>query len=92
MLRVSHCLKFELLGGFPGKAIAPEVAVGRGLLVDGVLQLKIFDNLARAEVEILLDDLQKLLLALRRRAVAGGGRESDEKREKWGRQGEGKMT
>jgi len=70
VLRVSHCLKFELLGGFPGKAIAPEVAVGRGLLVDGVLQLKIFDNLARAEVEILLDDLQKLLLALRRRAVA----------------------
>ena len=73
---VSRSLEFKLLGGFPGEAVTPEVAVGGGLLVDGVLQLKIFDNLARAEVEVLLNNLQKLLLALRRRSVAE--RESQE--------------
>jgi len=72
-LLVSRSLEFKLLGGFPGEAVTPEVAVGGGLLVDGVLQLKIFDNLARAEVEVLLNNLQKLLLALRRRSVAEDG-------------------
>jgi len=49
------------------------VTVGGGLLVDGVFELEILDDLARAKVEVVLDDLQKLLFALRRGAVAEDG-------------------
>jgi len=49
------------------------MTVGGGLLVDGVLELKILDDLAGAKVEVVLDDFKKLLFALRRRAVAEDG-------------------
>jgi len=49
------------------------MTVGGGLLVDGVLELEVLDDSARAKVEVLFDDLQQLLLALRRRAVAENG-------------------
>ena len=50
------------------------MTVGRRPLVDGLLEVKLLDDFARTKVEVLLHDLQKLLLAFRRCAVAGGGR------------------
>ena len=38
--------------------------VGGGLLEDGVLQLEVLDNATGSEVEVLLDNLHQLLLAL----------------------------
>ena len=67
-------LKRELLGVFPREAVATEMTVSGGLLVDGVLQLEVLDDSAWAEVEVLLDNIQKLLLALCRRTVAAKGR------------------
>jgi len=69
----SFSLKRELLGVFPREALATEMTVSGGLLVDGVLQLEVLDDSAWAEVEVLLDDIQKLLLALCRRTVAEDG-------------------
>ena len=66
-------LKRELLGVFPREAVATEMTVSGGLLVDGVLQLEVLDDSAWAEVEVLLDNIQKLLLALCRRTVAAKG-------------------
>ena len=75
----SFSLELELLGILPRESLAPEMTVSGGLLVDGVLQLEVLDDSAWAEIEVLLDDVQKLLLALRRRSVAAEGRE----RERW---------
>lgn len=63
----------ELLGLFPGESGAAEMTVGGGLLVDGLLQIQCLDDFSRAKIEVLLHNLQKLLLALRRRAVAEDG-------------------
>ena len=68
-------LEDEVLRGFPCESFATEVTVGRRSLVDGLLEVKLLDDFARAKVEVLLHDLQKLLLAFRRCAVAGGGGE-----------------
>merc|ERR1712168_1522379 len=69
----SFSLKRKLFGVLPREAVATEMTISGGLLVDGVLQLKVLDDSAWAEVEVLLDDIQKLLLALRRRTVAEDG-------------------
>jgi len=66
-------LEDEVLRGFPCEAFATEVTVGRRSLVDGLLEVKLLDDFARAKVEVLLHDLQKLLLAFRRCAVAENG-------------------
>ena len=49
------------------------MSVGGGLLEDGVLQLEVLDNAARSEVEVLLDNLHQLLLALGACAVIKHG-------------------
>jgi len=50
------------LGNFPGEVVPAKVAVDRCLLVDGVRQLEISHDDAGSEVEVVFDDLQKLLL------------------------------
>jgi len=57
-------LELQSLGLLPGEDFTTEVSVGGGLLEDGVLQLEVLDNAARSEVEVLLDNLHQLLLAL----------------------------
>merc|ERR1712168_630386 len=69
----SFSLKRKLFGVLPREAVATEMTISGGLLVDGVLQLEVLDDSAWAEVEVLLDDIQKLLLALCRRTVAEDG-------------------
>jgi len=63
-------LEIKGLWLFPGKALAAEMTVSGGLLVDGLLQIQFFHDFSRAEIEVFLHDFQKLLLALRGRAVA----------------------
>ena len=50
-----------------------EVTVCGGLLEDRVLQLEVLDNAAGPQVEVLLDDLHELLLALGPGAVIKHG-------------------
>src|SRR5258707_15375478 len=52
-----------LVGALPGEAVAAaaEVAVGRGRLVDRAAQLKVAEDRARAQVEILLHQLDDRL-------------------------------
>ena len=66
-------LVLELLGLLPGEDVPAEVAVGGGLLEDGRLQLEVLDDAAGAEVEVLVDDLHELLLALGGGAVVHHG-------------------
>src|SRR5438309_10142084 len=51
--------QLRLVGPFPGQVEvgATKVPVGRRLLVDGPAQLQLADDLQRAEVEVLLDQL-----------------------------------
>ena len=61
----------ELLGGLPGEVgvVSAEVAVGGGLLVDGSEEVELLDDVAWAEVEVLLHDLNEVLVS----AAAGNG-------------------
>lgn len=58
---VGVILKFELLWLFPGEILAREVAVLCGLEVDWVDKIQFLDDHARAQVEVVADDLDKFL-------------------------------
>ena len=63
-------LELELLGLLPGEAlVGTEVAVLGSLEVDGAVQVELTDNDTGTQVEVLVDDLDKLLRALLRGAV-----------------------
>lgn len=62
-------LKLELLGLLPSKALVGEVTVLSGLEVDGVNEVQLLDNDTGAEVEVLVDNLHKLVRGLLRGAV-----------------------
>ena len=49
------------------------MSIGGGLLEDGILQLEVLDNATGPEVEVLLDNLHELLLALGAGAVVKHG-------------------
>ena len=63
----------EGLGLLPGEDFSSEVTVSSRLLKDGVLELEVLDDAAGSEVEILLDNLHELLLALGAGAVVKHG-------------------
>lgn len=54
-------LKFERLGLFPSEALVREMAVLRSLEVDWSGKVELLDDDARSEVEVVLDDVDKLL-------------------------------
>ena len=62
-------LELELLGLLPGEVLVGEVAILGGCVVDGVGEVQLLDNDTRAEVKVLVDDLNKLLRGLVRGAV-----------------------
>merc|ERR1719215_465728 len=66
-------LELEGLGLLPGEDFSSEVTVCGGLLEDRVLQLEVLDDAAGPEVEVLLDNLHELLLALGPGAVIKHG-------------------
>ena len=57
-------LKHELLGLFPGEVgvVSAEVAELGGLLVDGSPKIELLDDVARSEVEVLLDNADEVLI------------------------------
>lgn len=66
----------QVLGGFPGevRVVAAEVAVRSRLLEDGLSQLQVAEQTARAEVEVVVDDLHKVLVGLAGAGLAGAVR------------------
>lgn len=56
-----HDLELKLLGLLPGEALVGEVTVLGGLVVDGVGQVELLDNYTGAEIEVVVDDLNKLI-------------------------------
>ena len=62
-------LEDELLGLLPGELAASKVAVRGGLVVDRLPQVELLDDHARAQVKVLLDDLDELRVALAAGAV-----------------------
>lgn len=67
-IKVVH-LELELLGLLPGERLVGEVTVLGGCVVDGVDEVQLLDNDTRAEVKVLVDDLDELLGGLVRGAV-----------------------
>ena len=57
----------------PGEDAPPKVAVGRGLLEDGGLQLEVLDDAAGPEVEVLPNYVSELLARLLRSPVVHHG-------------------
>ena len=62
-------LELEGLGVLPREGRVREVAVLRGLAIDGVGEVELLDDDARPEVEVLADDLDELVGRLERGAV-----------------------
>jgi len=62
-------LKHELLRLLPAELVTAKVTIGARLAVDWLLQIQLLDDLARTQVKVLLDDLEKLGLGLGGRAV-----------------------
>lgn len=56
-----HDLELKLLGLLPGEALVGEVAVLGGLVVDGVGQVELLDDDTGAEIEVVVDDVNKLV-------------------------------
>lgn len=63
-------LKLEGLRLLPGEVGVGEVAVLRGLAVDGLDEIELLDDDTRAHVEVVADDLHELVGALVRGTVA----------------------
>ncbi len=59
-IKVVH-LELELLGLLPGERLVGEVTVLSGCVVDGVGEVQLLDNDTRAEVKVLVDDLNELI-------------------------------
>lgn len=62
-------LELELLGLLPGEVLVGEVTVLSGLEVNGVDEVKLLDNDTGAEVEVVLDNFDKLVRGLVRGTV-----------------------
>lgn len=61
---VMTCLELELLGLLPGEGLVAEVAVLGSAVVDGVGEVELLDDDTGTEIEVLADDLDKLLRVL----------------------------
>jgi hypothetical protein len=62
-------LKFESLGLLPAEVLVGEVPVLCGLEVDRLGQVELLDNDTRSQIEVLIDDLDKLIRGFIRGAV-----------------------
>jgi len=56
--------KLQGLGLLPGELLPSEVSVASGLVVDGLPEIELLDDVSGAEVEVLLDDVKDLSVAL----------------------------
>ena len=79
LTNVATCLELELLGLLPGEGLVAEVTVLGSTVVDGVGEVELLDNDTGTEVEVLADDLDKLLGVL-----VGGTVVLNEERERLG--------
>ncbi|CAN0538354.1 unnamed protein product, partial [Ectocarpus sp. 12 AP-2014] len=72
----SKSLEGKVLGSFPGelRVAAPEVAVGSRLAEDGLSQLKVAQQAAGPQVEVVVDDLHELLVGLAGAGLGGAVR------------------
>ena len=64
LMNVITRLELELLGLLPGEGLVAEVTVLGSTVVDGVGEVELLDNDTGTEVEVLADDLDKLLRVL----------------------------
>jgi hypothetical protein len=62
-------LELKLLWLLPGEALVGEVPVLRGLEVDGLGEVELLDNDTGSHVEVVADDLDKLVGGLARGAI-----------------------
>jgi hypothetical protein len=69
LINVATSLELELLGLLPGEGLVAEVTVLGSTVVDGVGEVKLLDNDTGTEIEVLVDDLDKLLGGLVRGTV-----------------------
>ena len=57
----SSCLEFEGLGLLPAEALVREVSILGCLEIDRLGQVKLLDNHTRAEIKVLVDDVDQLI-------------------------------
>jgi hypothetical protein len=57
----SSCLEFEDLGLLPAEALVREVSILGCLEIDGLGQVELLDNHTRAEIKVLVDDIDQLI-------------------------------
>jgi len=62
-------LELELLGLLPVVGGVSEVTIRGGLEVDGLLEVEFLDNDTRAEIPVVVDDLDEFLIGLLAGAV-----------------------
>ena len=62
--------KLESFRLFPCERLIAEVTISRRLSVDGVNEVKLFDNDARSQIEVCSNDFLKFWSALLARAIA----------------------